>query len=248
MTCDNQVQASACLQQIEKLERSVMVEKQSADASFLLSFLAKVQSVACAEDWLVRAKALVVIGRIGDRSAAGELLAGVENIMEEPVCWRLQFLDAWWQLPLSSAEKLAALGRILQNDKQSPVVWRAAIWCLGRMRGAEALRALAEFITKPQSGVILDDLLADSWYRLAETVSEDELAAILGEFPQVRCWLGYRTWEDPLDFGFYPGSDYLLQQAMELGVSRKEFKRIYFYPRNKKNIEGNTGVRLNGQE
>jgi hypothetical protein len=244
------MQALACFRQVENFERSVLVEKKSADASFLLSFLAMPQSVSCAEEWLLRAKALVVIGRVGDCHAAETLLAGAENLYDEPLCWRLQFLDAWWQLPLGSAARLAGFGRILRNDKQSPVVWRAVIWCLGRMQGREALHTLAEFVAKPQSGVILDDLLADSWFRLAATVPECEQAEILGKFPQLRIWLGYRTWEEPLDFGFYPGSDYLLQQAMELGVSRKDFKRIYFYPRNKKNgsMKGNTGVCLNGQE
>lgn len=233
MAEDLSLKAFACLQQ---LERSVLVEKRSADASSLLSFLSDADY---AESWLVRAKALVVLGRLADSTVAGELLSGALGMRPEPwnqpLCWRLQFLDAWWQLPLPDEERLQGLRRILADGRQSPVLWRAAIWCLGRVQDNQgALRLLADFIGRPQSGVILDDLLADSWYRQAAQVDEAFLQELTGQNPRLNSWLSCRYGWEPLEFGFYPGSDYLWQQAAEQGVERRQFKQIYFYPRNKK--------------
>ncbi len=227
------LKAFACLQQ---LERSVLVEKQSADASSLLSFLSDADY---AESWLVRAKALVVLGRLADCAVADDLLRGALGMRAEawnqPLCWRLQFLDAWWQLPLPDEERLQGLRRILADGRQSPVLWRAAIWCLGRVQDNQgALRLLADFIGQPQSGVILDDLLADSWYRQAAQVDEAFLQELTGQNTRLNSWLSCRYGWEPLEFGFYPGSDYLWQQAAEQGVERQQFKQIYFYPRNKK--------------
>lgn len=237
MAKDLSLKAFACLQQ---LERSVLVEKQSADASSLLSFLS---AADYAESWLVRAKALVVLGRLADVFVADDLLDGALGRRPEPwnqpLCWRLQFLDAWWQLSLPSDERLQGLQQILADGRQSPVLWRTAVWCLGRVQDNEgALQLLADFIVRPQSGVILDDLLADSWNRQAEQVDVAFLAELLAYNQRLNSWLSCRYAWEPLDFGFYPGSDYLWQQAAAQGVERRQFKQIYFYPRNKKAANG----------
>lgn len=205
-------------------EKFEFMQQCGVDSAPLLPFLSS-------DDWLLRAKALLEIGRSGDVSAADLLFLGVVN--EEKPWWQLQFLDAWWHLPVASDMKLQCLAGLL-NENSQPVVLRGAIWCVGRLSGMAAVSVLAEFICKPFSRVVRDEILADCWYRLAKTVDEVELLAYVVENPDLQAWLLYRDPQEDTNYGIYPGHDYLWQIAEDLGVTQKDFKRIYFRARTKK--------------
>lgn len=210
-------------------EKFEFMQQCGADAAPLLPFLSS-------DDWLLRAKALVEIGRTQDISTAELLFDGV--LHEEKPWWQLQFLDAWWHLPLSNDEKLASLAGLLQEDNQ-PVVLRGAIWCVGRLSGMSAIDIFVNFIAQPFSRVVRDEILADCWFRLAKTVDQQELQEYVNQNADLNSWLLYRDPQEDTNYGIYPGHDYLWQIAEDLGVTQKDFKRIYFRARTKKSKPAN---------
>lgn len=183
------------------------------------------------EDWLVRAKTLLTIGRLGNPAIAPEIIRWLRRT-EEP-WWQLQGLDCWWQLPVGKREQETTLRSLIQWARQ-PVTVRGLVWLLRQMGTKGAAELFVEFVLTKKTMVVKAEFLHDAWFVLAETLTPAEKGELLTRYPAFRVWLNFcYPSEKPAHYGLYPSPDYLRQQALALGVDGALLKRIYIKPRKK---------------
>jgi len=183
-------------------------------------------------DWLVRARALVVWGRVASLSEEERVLAWLAR--QKDVVWQLQALDAWWQLPLNKTARLAALKK-LWDRSENPLMVRALSWSLANVGGKDAAEALAGCIFSPHGRLLADDWLYRLWLLVTADLREEDLQAIIAGHEKLGWWLKFRIPPKKLAghpfIGLYPGADYLWREAKAAGVSKKDYKRLFYRAR-----------------
>ncbi len=183
--------------------------------------------------WRCKGKALITIGRTGQSDIAAPVLAWGQQ--QKAPHWQLQALDAWWQLPVPSLQRQQTIAALLAWAKE-PVTIRGVVWLIAQCPGAAMTDLLAGFINNPCSAIIKDEFLTYAWQKVSRGLSTQQLTAITGHYLNLRVWLKYREFNNKAIYGLYPNQDYLWQLAKTEGISQKEFKSLYFKPRNKKQI------------
>lgn len=183
------------------------------------------------EDWLVRAKTLLTIGRLRNPAIAPQIIAWLRR--EKEPWWQLQGLDCWWQLPLCKAEQESTLRSLIQWVRQ-PVTVRGLVWLLRQVGTKGAAELFAELVLSKKTMVVKAEFLHDAWFALAATLTPAEKNDLLARYPAFRVWLNFcYPSAKTTHYGLYPSPDYLRQQALELGVDGVALKRIYTKPRKK---------------
>lgn len=184
-----------------------------------------------ADSWQVRAKALITIGRIGSADLGDEIIGRLQAV-DEP-WWQLQYLDCWWQLPLEVCQREKTLANLIEWAYQ-PVTIRGLVWLLSELATPQAAWLFARLAVDKKSMVVRDEMMADCWFKLADSLSASAVNSIIAEVPKFKIWLNFHYREEqPSHYGLYPSPDYLWQCASDFGVERKAFKNLYYKPRKK---------------
>lgn len=180
-------------------------------------------------DFLIRCKAFLTLGRTGNADDGGPLL----ELLERPwLPWaHLMVLDAYHGLPIPGPQRAAALAQV-DSARLHPTVRRGFLWVLAHTEEPLAFQAFAEFLQTYASWSIKDEFLNELWFGMAAALPE-EAVRLTAASPKLRVWLRHRIRAPKSHFGLYPAPDYLWQIAKKQGVEQADFRRIFYYPRQK---------------
>ncbi|MGI5824037.1 MAG: hypothetical protein ACOX7J_00540 [Bacillota bacterium] len=226
-----QQSAEEIVKSLTELERKCFTEgnfSEEADGRNLAFILLPLLD---SENWEIRAKALITIGRIGSAAISDEIISRLRRAAEP--WWQLQFLDCWWQLPLDDAKRAEVL-KVLTDWAEQPVTVRGLVWMLKELGTAAAVEIFMDFALSKKTMMVKDEFMTDAWFALTEKNPQAVIDNLIAVKPKFKIWLNFRYREEKEShYSLYPSPDYLWQCAAEFGVNRKNFKKLYFKPRKK---------------
>ncbi|MDD2568152.1 MAG: hypothetical protein PHQ49_00680 [Clostridia bacterium] len=181
-------------------------------------------------DWALKAKALITLGRLANLETAAKLIDFIQT--EKEPHWQLMALDSWYQMPLDCEKKAEVLQELLLWAK-SPILIRGIISLSAYIGGKKVFLMLADFIDKPSHRLVKDEILAFAWFKTAFGLDAAIVEKLVLERLDLRVWLKHQSYDEKAVYGIYPNPDYLWQCARAAGLSRDEFKNLYWRARRK---------------
>ena len=190
--------------------------------------------LAKSPDFALRLRALLALGRLKQEAAFMPLIALLAQ--EGQNHWRLALLDTLFVLPY--ANKIAPLLPLLAIDQPGDgdaYFLGGLVWFLGQ-QGSPAILPLTELVlAKPSRARRLkDDLLAEAFF-LAAQGNTALIENFSKSYPPLARFCSNRIWPKTTrpHFGIYPNPDYLLQKALQAGLSQSQYKALYHWQRSK---------------
>ncbi len=185
-------------------------------------------------DFSIRLRSLLALGRMGQGAAFMPLIELLQK--EKATHWQLLILDILLMIPYDN--KVDALYPILiseQAEAGDGHFLRGLIFILGQQGEPGLIALIEQIIMQPKRRFLFkDEIIAEAIFQAAagDNVLIGRYAAQNQEF--YRFCLN-RRWPEDLNcnFGIYPYPDYILQKAMEQGLSKKEFRHLYQWHRDK---------------
>lgn len=191
--------------------------------------------LAVSQDFALRLRALLALGRLQQVEA---FLPLVQILSAE--CfnhWRLAVLDTLFMLPYP--DKISPLLPLLAQDQpgdEDAFFLSGLVWFLGQ-QGELGIAPLTDMLlAKPvRSRRLKDDLLAEAIFAAAAG-DINLLAGLSKHSPPLARFCDNRVWPKSkrASFGIYPNPDYLLQKALQAGVSKEQYKKLHHWYRRKK--------------
>jgi len=190
--------------------------------------------LAVSADFALRLRTLLALGRLGQAKAFTPL---VEILKQETRNhWRLALLDTLHMLPCS--DKIGPLLPLLAQDQPGDgdaYFLRGLTWLLGQ-QGPTAIAPLCEWVLAQPARArrLKDGLLAEAIF-LAARGDQGLLATLSKDNPPLYRFCSNRVWPKSTQphYGIYPNPDYLLQKALQAGLSQNQFKSLYYLQRSK---------------
>lgn len=181
----------------------------------------------CHDDFLVRARAFIMLSRINDPSMWQPLIKYIDK--ERATHWRLCALEVLAGLPVS--DRLLDLKCYLSSEDS--IFLRGLIVLLGQ-KGPDALPLLTEFATTIRAKTIKDEILVEAIY-LASVGDLSKLETYLNTKEGFRRFWQYQMMPKTLEqkYDIFPYPDYLWQKAKKAGVKKGEYKRLHYRIRSK---------------
>ncbi|MCL1906158.1 MAG: hypothetical protein FWG06_04020 [Clostridiales bacterium] len=182
----------------------------------------------------LRLRALIALGRL---KQGGAFMPLVDMLAEERLNhWRLALLDTLLMLP--NEDKISPLLPLLAVDQPGDgdaCFLSGLVWFFGQ-QGSAAIDPLVKMLlAKPaRARRLKDDLLAEAFFMAAG--KDTGLLERLGEKePPLARFCGNRIWPKTTHscFGIYPNPDYMLQKALQAGLSHRMYKSLHHWHRNK---------------
>ncbi len=195
-------------------------------------------------EFSIRLRSLLAIGRMQQAAAFLPLIKLLQK--EKATHWRLLILDMLLLIAAKNnpadksakADTVALLYPLLTTPQTEDIdgyFLRGLIFALGQ-QGEAGLSALIEQIIKqPQRRFLFkDELIAEAIFQAAA----GDMVQIKRYAAQDRHFYRFclnRRWPEDLNchFGIYPYPDYMLQKALEQGLTKKEFRDLYQWHRDK---------------
>jgi len=182
------------------------------------------------QDYLVRSRTFITLGRLGDNSICPGLVA---YIREEPgEEWQLRALECL--LMLKDAGVVPELAVFLKYT-HNPLLIRGVLWLIGYLGGSAAVDCIGRFVSGPQGRMVKSEVILE-----AMSLAVNSYLDGIRDFSRLRKgeagidrFFRYSTLPDPkkVHFHVYPYPDYLLDQAALRGIEPKAFKRLSFWDR-----------------
>lgn len=217
--------------QCEQLRLLPLIERYAAAEP--LAYAALLPLAACS-DFALRLRALLALGRLKQGEAFMPL---VGSLTDEPLNhWRLAILDTLFMLPY--ADKINPLLPLLVEDQPGDgdaYFLSGLVWFLGQ-QGPAALDPLVKLLLAQAARArrIKDDLLAEAIFLAAEG-DETLIERLSEQNPPLARFCANRIWPKTTRqrFGIYPNPDYLLQKALQAGLTHKQYKNLHYWQRDK---------------
>ncbi|MDD2499034.1 MAG: HEAT repeat domain-containing protein [Desulfitobacteriaceae bacterium] len=182
------------------------------------------------EDYQVRSRAFITLGRLQDSSIIPELLAYLKRETEEE--WRLRVLEC---LYLLHDQKAVPYLVSYLEDYRYPMMIRGTIWLIGFLGGKEAVEIIGRFGVSPGGRMVKDEVILEALSLALASFPEGTgfFADIQKKRPEIARAFRYVVLPDVKKprFNVYPYPDYLLDRAKMRGISPKEFKKLSFWDR-----------------
>ncbi|MGI6065848.1 MAG: HEAT repeat domain-containing protein [Bacillota bacterium] len=182
------------------------------------------------DDYKVRSRAFITLGRLKDSSIIPELLAYLKQEKDEE--WRLRVLECLYHF---RNQKVIPDLLPLLEDYRYPMLIRGTIWLIGSLGGKEAVRIIGEFGAKPHGRIVKTEVILEALSLAIASIPDGTsfFAKIQKERADIARAFRYVTLPDPEKprFDVYPYPDYLLDRAKIQGIDAKEFKRLSFWAR-----------------
>lgn len=182
------------------------------------------------EDYLVRSRAFIALGRVADISLSSALIAYIDEDPGEE--WQLRALEVLYLL--HDVSIVPQLAKFLER-RENPLLVRGTVWLLGSLGGEAGLREIIDFATGPFGRLVKSEIILEA---AAIAVSEinDGMAffnQLLQENPAAARYFRYCKLPDLENrhYYVYPYPDYLLEHASWQEIDRKVFKKLFFWDR-----------------
>ena len=194
--------------------------------------------LAQSQNFALRLRSLLALGRLKQGAAFMPL---VELLAKEHLNhWRLALLDTLFMLPYQ--DKIRPLLPLLATDQPGDgdaYFLSGLVWFLGQ-QGQAALEPLTTLLLAQTARArrIKDDLLAEAIFLAAEG-NTALLASLSEQNPPLARFCANRIWPKTTlpCFSIYPNPDYMLQKALQAGLSHKQYKDLHHWHRNKRKIQ-----------
>ncbi|MCL1976104.1 MAG: hypothetical protein FWG61_08100 [Firmicutes bacterium] len=220
--------SSTCEQQLALLP---LIEKYAAREPEAYTALLPLANSA---DFSLRLRVLLALGRLKQGKAFLPLVEILKR--EKQNHWRLALLDTLNMLPYDN--KLKPLLPLLARDQAGDgdaYFLSGLVWLLGQ-QGPEAILPLSELLLAETARArrLKDDLLAEAIF-LAAGGNLDLVEQIAKQNPPLLRFCNNRIWPKTTraSFGIYPSPDYLMQQALQHGLSKQQYKKLHYWHKNK---------------
>lgn len=183
-----------------------------------------------ADDYLLRSRTFISLGRLGDISVGEELLRFINREPEE--VWQIWALECLHHLP--DSRWIKPLAEFLRQ-KEKPLLVRGSLWLIGALGGPDAVDVIASFLADPAGRLVKDELALEALQMAVSSWpgGEDFLRNRQAASPQLARVLRYMIFpaDDKTHFRVLPYPDYFLDQAKDQGLTPEAFKKLSFWDR-----------------
>ena len=214
--------------QLQLLPQIELLARPQADAWQALLPLTQ------AADFALRLRAYLAVGRLGQAAAFMPL---VEQLSKENITiWRLMILDTIFVLP--QADKITPLVPLLANDQPFDAenyFLCGLVWFLGN-QGELAIPLLSQqLLAQPTRARRIKDALLTEAFWLAANGDLVLLERYAQTDPPLARFCRFRVWPKNTQphFGIFPNPDYLYENALQNGLTKEQFKQLFYWQRSK---------------